>query len=352
MNTRKYTGDLSKLFSPDSRFPLFRKIGGSVMNSIEGMKYAVDLICSQKPKVLVLSTISGGTNQLERVFETCCDGDKDHAALLFDGFVEKHCSYAVDYNVSLDDSFFQTEKEYLFDVLFGQIQTNKGDEDKLKKIRDYIVGFGELATVYLFEQILQKKGVSTTQLDPVKLIKLKKDGFGEAGIDVEETVKLLGDAIVKHEESDCVILIPGFIAGQDGCRTTLGRNGSDTTLALASIAYFCKTGTPPLVSFVKKDTFEFGIKEGHELSALYKKWHFFLKHFKKDEQPYIYLDAIQLLLGDSEESKGVHKGPGFSLPFQIIAQDDPDFELRIVSCKQFRTLSLTQPSSVNSAATA
>lgn len=331
MNIQKYSGSLLRLFSPEFKNLIFLKIGGSVLKTLEDIKYAIALVALLKPKLIVLSALYGVTSKLELMAQLLVEEKLIQAEDVWNEIVETHVSYAKHFGVKGVETFFSNQHSFVFGELLDSLHHT--DEKSVQSFTNYIMCIGERAAVKLLKPLLWGDGVKVTQIDPEKTIFLaspsKSFAFGEAGIHLDPTLEKLGDEITKAFAHGCKVLLPGFIAKGGN----LGRNGSDTTLALASTAYYQKKKKPPRVIFLKEKAFTHReTADGTNFNQCFKKWGFFLRSFRSGEQPYIYPDAVSLMLGSPDHRE--YPGPGFSLPFQILAKEDPDFNLCIVSCRQ------------------
>ena len=93
--------------------------------------------------------------------------------------------------------------------------------------RDHLLSIGEMLSGALFAEALRRRGVPASLFEPWEV--LRTDGrFGDARIDLrgsKKTVRLLEEAL----DEGIVPVVPGFVGGYNGFRTTLGRGGSDYT---------------------------------------------------------------------------------------------------------------------------
>ncbi|MCD6372464.1 MAG: aspartate kinase [Thermococcus sp.] len=93
--------------------------------------------------------------------------------------------------------------------------------------RDHVLSVGEMMSGALFAAALRNKGIPAVLFEPWKI--LRTDGrFGNARIDLPKSRNAAG-LIDEALDEAFIPVVPGFIGGYDGFRTTLGRGGSDYT---------------------------------------------------------------------------------------------------------------------------
>lgn len=207
------------------------KFGGSSLASSEQFA-EVHRILDQRSEAqtaIVVSAMEGVTNQLFQVIEDACDAETT---------VETKLQPIRDHQQEvIEDLFSGHRKDELLDALDQDIQNI---QDVLRAIqlvrtspssaRDLVSGYGELWSARIFCAYLQEQGVDTDSLDARDVLVIE---HGETGpiVDWPTTRKRLSEWRQENDASHLVIT--GYIAStEDGCPTTLGRNGSDYTASI------------------------------------------------------------------------------------------------------------------------
>ena len=98
---------------------------------------------------------------------------------------------------------------------------------------DYVVSFGERNASFIIAKILKSHGMNAEYLDARKLIQTDKT-FSAAKVDFEATNR---NILTYFAQANSIQIITGFIAStEEGITTTLGRGGSDYTVAIFGAA--------------------------------------------------------------------------------------------------------------------
>jgi aspartate kinase len=200
------------------------KFGGTSVGSPERMKKLLDIIDPAQRQIVVLSAVSGTTNNLVEIGEAYLAGDKGKAASLIAVLKEK-------YGVFIKELF--ARREYLeqakevIDYHFGLLSNLANDlftsiEEKV------ILAQGELLSTTLYHVYLKEIGVPSVLLPALDF--MKTDDDNEPIVDyITEHITPLID---KHPENN-LFITQGYI-----CRNSFGeidnlrRGGSDYTASL------------------------------------------------------------------------------------------------------------------------
>ena len=242
------------------------KFGGRSLANGKGIEKVVQVISSKIKKgeniAVVASARGNTTDDILDILEDARSGNGYHKR--FEAF--KNYQLEPDESVDFSHEFSLLEKVFEGVHLLG---------DYSIKIKDRVLAQGEIMSVKMLANLLQKKGIDANFVDSRNLIKTD-DTFGEA-IPINELSK---ENVIKYfkKNKDKVNIITGFIASNlDGETTTLGRNGSNYSASL--IANFLEaeelenythvdgifTANPDLVSDAKKIE-ELTFQEANELA--------------------------------------------------------------------------------------
>ncbi len=263
---------LSDVFKfPKAKLPQQKKIkivkfGGRSLANGKGIEKVIQVISSKinnGEKIAVVASARGNsTDALLEILEDAKSGT---------GYKEKFREFkkyqlAPDKNVDFSHEFSLLERAFEGVHLLGDYST---------KIKDRILAQGELMSVKMLANLLQKEGFDADFVDTRKLIKTD-DTFGEA-IPIQELSK---ENVIKYfkKNKDKIHVVAGFIASNlDGETTTLGRNGSNYSASLIANYLDAEelenythvdgifTANPELVSDAKKIE-ELTFQEANELA--------------------------------------------------------------------------------------
>ncbi|MDB5123896.1 MAG: aspartate kinase [Mucilaginibacter sp.] len=200
------------------------KFGGTSVGSPERMKKLLDIIDPSQRQIVVLSAVSGTTNNLVEIGEAYLAGNKDKAASLIAILKEK-------YEVFIKELF--AKREYLeqgkevIDYHFGLLSNLANDlftsiEEKV------ILAQGELLSTTLYHVYLKEIGIRSVLLPALDFMKTDEDNEPI----VDYITKHITPLLDKHPENN-LFITQGYI-----CRNSFGeidnlrRGGSDYTASL------------------------------------------------------------------------------------------------------------------------
>ncbi|MCF7559124.1 bifunctional aspartate kinase/homoserine dehydrogenase I [Sabulilitoribacter multivorans] len=212
------------IFVPDSKKKRMKviKFGGKSLANGEGLNKVISIIenkVSAGEKIsIVVSARGKSTDELEAIL------NKAHRGKDFKEDFEAFKAYQRAPLPSIDFSEEFSRLERLFEGVSLL-------RDFSKKTKDEILAQGELLSVKLVSELLNKKGIKAKATDTRSLI--KTDGnFGNA----HPITQLSKDNVkryFKESNNDTINIVTGFIASNsENETTTLGRNGSNYTAAL------------------------------------------------------------------------------------------------------------------------
>ncbi|MFI5138715.1 MAG: aspartate kinase [Sphingobacteriales bacterium] len=200
------------------------KFGGTSVGSPERMKKLLDIIDPAERQIVVLSAVSGTTNNLVEIGQAYLAGDKNKAAGLIGILKDK-------YEVFIKELFAKTEyleqgKEVI-DYHFGLLSSLANDlftsiEEKI------ILAQGELLSTTLYHVYLKEIGIPSVLLPALDFMKIDEDNEPEVDYITEHITPLLQ----KYPDNN-LFITQGYI-----CRNSFGeidnlrRGGSDYTASL------------------------------------------------------------------------------------------------------------------------
>nr|WP_067053513.1 bifunctional aspartate kinase/homoserine dehydrogenase I [Mucilaginibacter sp. L294] len=208
------------------------KFGGTSVGSVNSIKTLLEILKDEdKPgnrPVVVLSAMGGVTNLLVAMAENAAEG-KEFTAQLAE--LEKRHFDAVKALLDVQNQNpAYTRLKINFNQLEELLQGVLTLRELTPKTRDQILSYGERCSALMVSKISAQHFKDVLFVDASELIKTDS-AFGNAKINSELTELLI--KTFYQENSDKLLIVTGFIAGNDaGQITTLGRGGSDYTAAI------------------------------------------------------------------------------------------------------------------------
>lgn len=204
---------------------LVLKFGGTSVGSAERIKNLAELTKGQKPKIVVLSAMSGTTNALVEISQALYEKNTSKAKELIQSLEDKYRKEIKDLyknetiakkgNELLDDYF-----NYITSFLDFPIFTSK--EEKI------ILAQGELLSTHMFHFYMSEIGEKTILLPALEFMRINKDGEPDFPY-IEEHIK---EEIKKYPDIDFFITQGYICKNAQGDIDNLQRGGSDYTACI------------------------------------------------------------------------------------------------------------------------
>lgn len=200
------------------------KFGGTSVGSPERMKKLLDIINPAEKQVVVLSAVSGTTNNLVEISQAFLTSDKPKANTLIKALKDKYEIFIAE--LFGKPEFFEQGKEvidYHFDILYAF------SNDLFTAIEEKVVlAQGELLSTTLYHIYLKEIGVPSVLLPALEFMKIDADNEPIVDYITEQLTPLLAATPQNN-----LYITQGFI-----CRNSFGeidnlrRGGSDYTASL------------------------------------------------------------------------------------------------------------------------
>lgn len=204
---------------------LVLKFGGTSVGSAERIKNLAELTKGQKPKIVVLSAMSGTTNALVEISQALYEKNTSKAKEIIQSLEDKYRKEIKDLyknetiakkgNELLDDYF-----NYITSFLDFPIFTSK--EEKI------ILAQGELLSTHMFHFYMSEIGEKTILLPALEFMRINKDGEPDFPY-IEERFK---EEIKKYPDIDFFITQGYICKNAQGDIDNLQRGGSDYTACI------------------------------------------------------------------------------------------------------------------------
>lgn len=206
------------------------KFGGASVRNADGVRNLHKIIADERNLFIIVSAMGKTTNALERVFAGLQRADRAAA----------HAEIAElrAYHAAIIDDLWHTPTrigsvEELFADLERTVDETVYRPEDAELWYDKIVAYGELLSTTIISEYLNFAGTPNRWIDMRRAFRTEQR-HKDAGIDIETSAPLLKAAVREAGEVD-VFIGQGFIGGApDGTTTTLGREGSDYSAAVAA----------------------------------------------------------------------------------------------------------------------
>lgn len=211
------------------------KFGGTSMGDAKCMLRSAEVSYRQESSLVVVSAISGTTNDLILLGKTAETKPWVETETIITKIANKHLKVANDLKIS-------TEAKKLLDVLIEEMNSIAKGIHLLKdcsvKALDTLMSLGERMSSVLFAeamgQVLKKHGSNKqAELFDVRQILRTDDSFGKAKPLTAQIESLAKKYFSKISDFSKIYVTQGYIGmTEDGATTTLGRGGSDYSAAI------------------------------------------------------------------------------------------------------------------------
>ncbi|MEI6678949.1 MAG: aspartate kinase [Mariniphaga sp.] len=204
------------------------KFGGTSVGTIENMRTVMNLIADGEQKLVVLSAMSGTTNNLVEISDYLAKKNKESALGIISALEKKY------YNVVFDLYSTKEIKEQGKRIL----------EERFEVIKSYTSGVfpeegarallaqGELISTALFTLLMQESGYNTLLLPALDFMKIDGEKMPDS-----QYIKNKLNSLLKSSPKVDYYITQGFICRNDaGEIDNLQRGGSDYTATLIGAA--------------------------------------------------------------------------------------------------------------------
>jgi aspartate kinase len=204
------------------------KFGGTSVGSAQRIKDVAKLICDGKPKIVVLSAMSGTTNTLVEISDYLYKKNADGATEVTNRLEQKYLGIVDE--LYCDTAFRQQAKD-LVKQRFDHIRTFIKDMFTLFDEKE-VLAQGELLSTGMMHLYLCENGVKAALLPALDFMRTDKNAEPDAPY-----IKTRLDALLESNRGADIYITQGFI-----CRNAYGevdnlqRGGSDYTASLVGAA--------------------------------------------------------------------------------------------------------------------
>ncbi|MDR2404061.1 MAG: bifunctional aspartate kinase/homoserine dehydrogenase I [Spirochaetaceae bacterium] len=224
---------------------LILKFGGTSVGSPDALSRLITIVHDgehrEKARVVVVSALSGVTDELINLARTASRGEGGPAGSLAGGVCaieERHLALSASF---LTGEFRQAADAYIRAACAELRRTLDGVailEELSLRILDHIMSFGERLSAFLIARVFIARGTPAEYLDSRLLVKTD-DHYGAAHYLPRETYGYIRSYMKGHPSLQ---IAAGFIGStMEGHTSTLGRGGSDLSAAIFGAALEAET---------------------------------------------------------------------------------------------------------------
>jgi bifunctional aspartokinase / homoserine dehydrogenase 1 len=206
------------------------KFGGTSVGSVKGILSVKKIVEAQsEPVIVVVSALSGVTDQLYKIAKLACDGDKSYLTE-YDQMLTRHLEV-------IDGVILESKKEEVVNLIKLQFVDLSNIfrgvyliKDISTKIIDTIVSYGESISSIIVTHAIK----GAVHFDSKEFVKTENQ-FDKHIVDFEKTNVLISETFSNLPE---ISVCGGFISTDANTSfiTNLGRGGSDYTAAIIASA--------------------------------------------------------------------------------------------------------------------
>ncbi|MDE5906972.1 MAG: aspartate kinase [Alistipes sp.] len=205
------------------------KFGGASVRNADGVRNLLKIIGDERDLFIIVSAMGKTTNALERVFAGVQQGDRKAALAEVAALRDYHAGI-------VDDLWHGPTRLDRVEAFFAELEqaAAEGDyrPDDAELWYDRIVAFGELISTAIISEYLAYAGVANRWIDMRRAL-VTAQRHKDAEVDLAASAPRLRAEVEGREER--IFVGQGFIGGApDGTTTTLGREGSDYSAAVAA----------------------------------------------------------------------------------------------------------------------
>ncbi len=214
------------------------KFGGSSVGTTDAISKVIAIVKARvqtSPVIVVLSAMSGVTDQLILLGQTAAQGNDAYQTMI-QNLVQKH----EDAVRALLPTTQHASTLQMVKQLIQEIESNcaiiLNERALTLRMQDCLMSYGEILSSKIIAAAFEAEGIDQAWLDSRAMIKTNHN-YSSAEVDRALTNQTIQNYFANPSNQHALYLAPGFIASNaEGHTTTLGRGGSDYTAAIYAAA--------------------------------------------------------------------------------------------------------------------
>ena len=205
------------------------KFGGTSVADAAAFKNVARIVSWEHkvPRVVVVSAMSGVTDDLLNATSIAATGDAEQAFASLENAFKRHEAAAHDLLSNPAREEFLKQLREASDEIADLLKQFAEKPSERKALQDAVVSFGEILSSSLLAAVLDQRHVRARHVDARRCIITDEDHTCAGPLMIESSARTKNELLPVLEEG-IVAVMGGFIgATRTGVTTTLGRGGSD-----------------------------------------------------------------------------------------------------------------------------
>ncbi|HPF97361.1 MAG: aspartate kinase [Flavobacteriaceae bacterium] len=204
------------------------KFGGTSVGSVHNMAHVKTIINDGRPKVVVLSAMSGTTNALVDISESIRLGNQQLALEQIGNLQQKYFQVV---DELLQDTFLNSEALAYVESVFRLLQSYV-EETHTQGVYNKIVAQGEMLSTFLFSRFLQQEGIHAQLVSALDFMRVDRTNEPDLFY-IQQNLNRIFASLPYAP----IYITQGFIClDADGEISNLQRGGSDYTATIIGAA--------------------------------------------------------------------------------------------------------------------
>jgi aspartokinase/homoserine dehydrogenase 1 len=214
------------------------KFGGSSVGTTEAISKVIAIVKARvqaTPTIVVVSAMSGVTDQLILLAQTASQGNEGYKSII-QSLEQKHVE-------TVSALLPTTKQSRTLSIVNGLIKEIESYCEALYvenaltlRVQDRLMSYGEILLSTIIAAVFKAEGIDQVWLDARVMIKTNSS-YSSAVVDRVLTNQTIKAYFANPSNQHALYMAPGFIASDaEGYTTTLGRGGSDYTAAIFAAA--------------------------------------------------------------------------------------------------------------------
>lgn len=207
---------------------LVLKFGGTSVGSVENIEKVKIIVADNAPKIVVLSAMSGSTNNLVAIAEAILHNHTEVALKLIAALKEKNTQTA--YHLINNTSVLKEVVNYINQI--DKTLLSFTHKNSNPNFQNTILAQGELFSTFLVNAYLNEQGIASSIIPALDFMRIDKEGEPDLFYIQQNINRLLSE-----KKDRQIFITQGFISlDAKGEVTNLQRGGSDYTATIIGAA--------------------------------------------------------------------------------------------------------------------
>ena len=214
------------------------KFGGSSVGTIEAISKVIAIVKARvqtKPSIVVVSAMSGVTDQLILIGQTAAQGNPAYQTMI-QSLAQKHEDAVQTILPTAQHAGSLSMVKALIQEIASHCTTIFNESVLTHRMQDCLMSYGEILSSKIIAAAFEAEGLDQVWLDSRAMIKTNS-AYSSAVLDKVLTNQTIQQYFENSSNQHALYIAPGFIASNvEGHTTTLGRGGSDYSGAIYAAA--------------------------------------------------------------------------------------------------------------------